>query len=586
MKNLYNIFSLVFITASVFTSCNYLDESPYDWAQPKDVFGMQATYERPVNQAYSYLQQGFNRVGGAFLDAATDDGVFVVNDGSIHRLARGFITSSSPVLSCWDRSYQGIRQALFVQKNLGEIDLVLDDRTSAEVLAIKNIYSGEMYALRAWYEFDLLRHYGGFPIVDKYYQLGDPELAAKGRDNFAECVQHISSLCDSAAKYLNVTPQGGNGGFGRMTKGAALAIKAKTLIFSASPLFNQSSNTNGLLGHVGANDAAIKTRWEAAAAACAEVINLKDGAEPVYTLFNTKTGGLTAYQRLFITTPNTNKEYIVFVTAPRSNGLENRQFPPTISNSSGGGSVPTQEFVDAFTKADGSDYTRGTLATQYSGRDPRFNVTVGYNGSVYRSNATIYTKLGTGATNDALNALIDRSTTSGYYLRKFLDVSVNFSAGSPSTAFHLFPLIRLADIYLLYAEAMNEAYGPAEDPNGYGLTAKDAVQKVRTRAEFGAADKFLTGVTETDAMREKIKQERRIELSFEEQRYFDLRRWMDGDMLNRPITGIRIEQSGTNVSHSYFNIDNQRRFESKMYLHPIPLSETLITPNIVQNPGW
>ncbi len=566
------------IIAMVLPACHYLDEKPYDWAQPVDVFSMEANYEKPVNQAYSYLQGGFNRISGAFLDAATDDGMCTVDASAIHRLSRGYITSSNPVVNCWSSAYKGIRQALFVQKGLSEIDLVLNNKTSDEVWAIKNRYSGEMYCLRALFEFDLLRHYGGYPILDKYYMLGDPELNDKKRGSFADCVSNITRLCDSAAKYLDVTPVGGNGGYGRMTKGAALAIKAKTLVFAASPLFNQNSNSNPLAGYVSPGSAAITERWQDAAEACAAVINLKNTAgKAVYALH-------ANYEKLFVTVPN--NEYIVSVTAPKSTDLENRQYPPSLSKNSGGGTVPSQEFADAFTKADGSDYTRADLAAQYRNRDPRFNMVMGFNGATYAGLGTIFTKRGEDATMDALNAVVDRSTNTGYYLRKFLDLNINFTKASPGTAFHVFPMIRLADILLLYAEAMNEAYGPDTDPHDFGLTARAAVQKVRSRAGFTAADKYLQDVVATSEMRIKIKNERRIELAFEEQRYFDLRRWMEGDKLNQPVNGIQIEQKNGTLTAEYFTVDALRRFETKMYLHPIPLNETMILPGIVQNPGW
>src|SRR5690606_14958149 len=140
---------------------------------------------------------------------------------------------------------------------------------------------------------------------------------------FAECVDHIISLCDSAAQYLAVTPVGGNGGFGRMTKGAALAIKAKALVFAASPLFNQSSNSNPVIGYVGQSESDVRARWDQAAEACAVVSNLKrpNGAN-IYSLRDN-------FTRLFFSSPN--NEYILFVGASRSNGLERRQFPPSIS---------------------------------------------------------------------------------------------------------------------------------------------------------------------------------------------------------------------------------------------------------------
>lgn len=577
MKKAYQIFiPLAFLMFSY--GCNYLDEKPYDWAQPSDIFSMEANYEKPINQAYSYITGGFNRISGSFLDAATDDGISTINGSAIHRLARGYVNSNSPVEESWSNCYLGIGQALFVQKSLNEIKLVLNNKTEAQVIEIKNTYSGEMYALRALFEFRLLQHYAGFPIVDKYLTLDDPELKTITRSSFADCVEHIVNLCDSATKYLNPTPVGAAGGYGRMTRGAALAIKAKTLVYAASPLFNQAANTNPLTGYANPS-AGVQARWERAAEACAAVINLRNESGALaYSLYNN-------YEKLFITNPNS--EYIVMATAPKSNSLENRQYPPSLSNSAGGGTVPTQEFVDAFTKNDGADYARtADPSSQYRNRDPRFNVVVGYNGSSYGARGTILTKVGDGATIDGLNVVEDMSTNTGYYLRKFLDVNVNFKVASPATTFHVFPIIRLADILLLYAEAMNEAYGFNQDPKGFGLTAAGAVQRVRTRAGFAGTDKFLIGISSVERMREKIKQERRIELSFEEQRYFDLRRWLEGDKLNQPVGGIRIDQKGAVLDYDYFTVDDLRKFEQRMYLHPIPLNETLISPQIQQNPGW
>ncbi|MCX6326594.1 MAG: RagB/SusD family nutrient uptake outer membrane protein [Bacteroidia bacterium] len=575
------IILVISFTTLLLTRCEYLDEKPYDWAQPDDVFTDESNYMRPINQAYSYMKGGFDRISSSFLDAATDDGIGTVSGSSIYLLSSGFVTSSSPVEGCWDQSYKGIRQALFVQKNLAEQKLILTKKTELEVAIIKSVYSGEMYALRALYEFDLLRHYGGYPIIDKYYLFDDPEIAQKTRDSFEDCVISIVNICDSAIKYLDVEPSSGS--YGRMSKGMAMAIKAKTLVYSASPLFNQPGNSNPLTGYAGITDADVKTRWEAAAAACAAVINLKKSTgTSKYVLY----AAANAYEKLFVTCPN--DEYIVFRAAPKSNDLENRQYPPSISNNSGGGTVPSQEFVDAFTNADGSDYVRGIPANQYTSRDPRLSVIVGYNGSTYGLRGKIYTKTGTGATLDALNSVDDKSTNTGYYLRKFLDTNVSFSVVPPATAFHLFPIIRLADIYLLYAEAMNEAYdGIDVDPKGYGLTAKGAIGKVRIRAGFPlATDKYLLGVTTRVQMREKIKNERRIELCFEEQRYFDLRRWMDGAKLAQPINGIRIEDNSGTLNYSYFEVDAQRKFDTKMYLHPIPLSEIKISTGLDQNPGW
>ncbi len=564
------------LTPFLLTGCEYLNEEPYHWITSDDIFTIESSYILPVNEAYRYIRGGFNRVNGAFLEASIDDGMSTIRTSNVHKIARGYISANSPIENCWSNSYQGIRQALFAHKYLQETTLMLNGRTEEQIQELKDIYCSELVCLRALFEFELLRHYGGYPIIDQLYDLGDNAVVDQiGRSSFEECVNHIVELCDTAAAGLGVAPQGGNGAYGRMTKGVAMAIKAKTLLFAASPLYNQEGNTNPLLGYTDLTE--LKARWEAAAKACDDIFKLN-----VYEL--TAVTDAAPYEAMFNISPN--KEYILFNTEAKGNAIERRHYPPTLSISQGGGTVPTQELVDAFTMADGIDFVRSASGDpQYSGRDPRLNAVIGYNGSKY-GKRTIYTQVGDGQTPDALNVYVDRSTTTGYYLAKFCKRDIDFEGAKPTTTFHLFPIIRLADIYLAYAEAMTNAYGPDSDPKGYGMTAKQAVAAVRARAGF-TTDVFLDGVTTKEAMMKKIKQERRVELCFEEQRYYDLRRWMDGDVLNKPVTGIRIENNDGELSYSYFEADKDRRFDDRMYYHPIPYSVIQKSKGVIaQNPGW
>lgn len=153
-----------------------------------------------------------------------------------------------------------------------EADLVLQNKTEEDIQTFKDTYCAETECLQALFEFNLLRHYGGFPIVDRIYEVDDPELQTKARDSFKDCVNHIVQLCESAAAVLKVDPEGGNGSYGRMTKGMALAIKAKTLLYAASPLYNRTDNNDPLLGYTDGSD--VTERWKLAAKACADVINL------------------------------------------------------------------------------------------------------------------------------------------------------------------------------------------------------------------------------------------------------------------------------------------------------------------------
>lgn len=556
------------------TGCDFLGQTPADYASINDAFGYENTYQKNVNQCYAYIKNGYNRVDGAFLDAATDDGTATMQSSDIHKLAQGFQSSSSPIESCWSNSYDGISQTLFTEKYLREVSLFMNGKTDTQVKTIKDNCIAQALGLRALYEFDLLRHYGGFPILDHFMEFSDPAFKTLKRNSFEECVKNIVYLCDTALTNLNVA----DAEFGRMEKGTVLAIKAKTLVFASSALYNQSGNQNPLTGYVNPSPEDIQSRWEKAAAACAAVFNLKNGTGYRYALS-------TNYATLFNSCPN--NEFIAFFAIAKGNALENRQYPFTLSKSQGGGTVPSQQFVDAFTNSDGSTYTRlSTAPPAYAGRDKRFDMIVGYNGSTYGALGKIYTQLGTGETSDGLNKQQDRSTTTGYYLKKFLDTNINFSIGTPVTTFHLFPIIRLADIYLLYAEAMTQAYGFDVDPNGFGLTAKAAIQKVRTRAGFSGTDKYYDGATDKASQLQKIYDERRIELCFEECRYFDLRRWMKTDVLKQPIKGMKIQNDNGTLTYTEITVDDKRTFEDRMYFTPIPLTETQIFTGLQQNPGW
>lgn len=571
------IYIISFITLLILPACDFMDEIPTEWHTPEAAFQLETTYERNINQGYAYIRNGYNRINGAFLDAATNDATATMQNSNIHKLAQGFYNSQSPILNVWNSSYTGIRQTHFTEKYLKEVQLFLNGKTEQDVMNIKKEGIAQMWALRALYEFDLLQHYGGYVIIDSYMEIADPRFNTLARSSFEACVNNIVTLCDSAAKYLSVK----HASFGRMEKGMAMAIKAKTLLYAASALYNRPANTNPLVGYVNASAVDVENRWKAAAAALAEVINLKNGAANRYVLH-------ANYATLFNAAPNQNNEYIVFYATAQSNGLERRQYPPTLSFTSGGGTVPSQQFVDAFTNADGSTYTRAPgAAPVYTGRDPRFNMIVGYDGSSYAPRGTIYTRLGDGETNDGLNKVKDFSTTTGYYLRKFLSTTINFSVGSPGNTYHLFPFIRLADVLLMYAEAMTQAYGFESDPLGYGLTAKAAVEMVRKRAGFNnATDQYLVGATTKEQQLQKIYDERRIELAFEEARYFDLRRWMKTDELTEPIKGMRIDNNGGTLTYTEITVDNQRVFEEKMYFAPIPKNEILVFPALQQNPGW
>jgi hypothetical protein len=259
-----------------------------------------------------------------------------------------------------------------------------------------------------------------------------------------------------------------------------------------------------------------------------------------------------------------------------TNNLEAANFPPTLF---GNGRVnPTQNLVDAFPMANGypiTDPASGYVATNpYNGRDPRLKNYILVNGGTM-SNKTIWTKTDA-PTNDAVNVL-PTSTRSGYYLRKLLREDVNMNPSSTSTQKHYPVHIRYTEIFLAYAEAANEAWGP----DGMGAntySARNVIAAIRKRAGITQPDNYLATITTKEAMRSLIRNERRLELSFEGFRFWDLRRWKAP--LTEPAKGVIIN----NNTYTIQSIEN-RQYSDFMYYGPIPLTE-VSKANLTQNKGW
>lgn len=564
------VIGTMFCLLAGLSSCDYLDQEPIEYWQAEDIFQDPGRALQALNTAYQFVPGGYGRISNAFQDGATDDGAYVDPTHNIYKLAQGFATSMNPIDESWSENYQGIRRTFYFEENIHY--LINWDRQTEEYIAdAKAQWVAESQCLRALYYFDLLRRYGGVPLVTEMMSLEDSKVKELNRSNFSDCVDHIVNLCTEAAKILKETPWAGDAG--RMTKGAALAIKAKTLAYAASPLYNGVSNP--LLGYTDSN---VQKRWELAAEALKEVIEMPNSPYALHTNFTL----------MFTDAPSANKEYIVMKTNPQAHGMESTQFPPSISG--GGGTCPTQNLAEEFEMRDGSPYDPSKGLMQFENRDPRFAATFLYDGMEFKSpdgnnnKGKFYTHIGEDATLDALGSVNNKSTLTGYYLRKLVNPAIDLTKTTTGNTYHIYPIIRLADIYLLYAEAMNEAYGPTQVPEGYTLSAVDAVNKVRTRASVGMPT--ITAAT-TPELKGKIVHERRVEFAFEEQRYYDLKRWKLAEQeLSKPVTGLRLVKSGGKMTASVFNVDANRRFTSKMYYAPIPYTEIRLSPNVVQNPEW
>lgn len=564
MKAIKYIF-MICCTVLGASSCDYLDQHPYEYWQPEETF---IDYDKTIqmlNSVYISMPNWSKNDYGAFLDASTDDAAYVDPSNSMYKLGQGFVTEISPIENQWASLYSGIRRTLYFEQY---IPLLQNNAgwTDAQVNTYKDLAVAESKSVRALYYFELIKRYGGVPLVQKTYTLDDNEITTLPRNNFADCVEYIVNLCNEAIEVFDRNNYKMNlyRGFGYLSSSACpMAIKAKTLTYAASPLFNNVQNP--LLGYTDSN---VTERWKKAAKALKAVMDLDPAKLKLYS----------SYEKLFIVQPNQNTEYIVYTGSPKSYSMESALYPPSLLGT--GGTCPSNNFVSAFEKKDGTPNTMDA-PDRFTNMDPRFDVTVVYDGATLGARGKI--NISDPNSQDAIGKVSLRSTVTGYYLRKFLDTNINLAAGSISNTYHYFPVIRLADIILLYAEAMNEVYGP-NDPADLGMTAIDALQLVRTRA--GITTKYTT--TSQTEMTAKIRNERRIELSFEDQRYFDLRRWKTAEtVLNQPLMGFRIEKEEGNITSAReFVVDGQRKFYSKMLYAPIPYSEMQINGNLVQNPGW
>lgn len=581
MKSLIKIF--VVLSLLSFYSCEDMLEPQLDGSLSEDgIWGNTVRAFGFLNNAYNNLPNGYNRISGAMLDAASDDAVCPDPVNAIHTFYNGNWSPFNTVDSAWELNYEGIRK---VNTFLAKIDQVPLPRTSnalgtdESILRTRERMKGEAYFLRALFYFELLKRYGGVPLTDSI--LSPAEAVNLPRASADATFDFILNDCDSAMARLprkyGASPVmvGYNDAkeIGRATSGAALALKARTLLYRASPLFNTNNDP---------------TRWTEAAAAAQNVIS--------YTLNADGTGGAVYSLNRFTSTVNMSDLFstnavlplyhpeIIFSTQYYTN-TSVEQWNAPISFGAKGMTNPTQNLVDAFPMRTGIPIHQPGSGYDPKqpllNRDPRLAMTVLGNGmefSVNDKSGNVQTFVnGTDGPGAYPNA-----TQTGYYLRKFLMPLAVWDGRSVNVS-RTWILFRLAEMHLNYAEARNEAIGP--DAEVY-----QAIKALRMRAGLRPSD-VQPGLSQ-EQMREVIRTERRIELAFEEHRFFDIRRWRLLDsaserekILNIKGARISIDENG-NWQYQTDHLVQERLFEDKMYLFPIPAAEMLKSNAIEQNPGW
>ncbi|MCW3089919.1 MAG: hypothetical protein JWP81_988 [Ferruginibacter sp.] len=533
------------------------------WDQ-SDSLGIVADYF--VNNLYNYLPDGFNRIDGDYLDAATDDAIPSRNSTQIAYFTNGRVSTLNYPDPYFSKAYAGIRRVNILLANLPKMAL----KNDPVYATTKQYWKAEGRFIRAMCYWELVKRFGSAPLIgDKVFTLNDNlELP---RNSFEDCIEYIVGECDAIKDSLR-TDLVSTTDWGRIGKGAALALKSRVLLYAASPLYNgggieKSESLKKLNGYT---DYKVE-RWTRAANAAKDVLDISAFKLEV------------EFRNVFTTLRST--EIILATQRAKTTDLENNNSPVgfnTASITSRGYTSSTQELVDAFPMNTGKAITEVgsgyTPQNPYSNRDSRLQFTVFCNGNRWVSR-NIETFDG-GKDRPGGSAI---QTKTGYYARKFMGYFDNpastFTAYSAQS--HNFILFRLGEILLNYAEALNES--------GRTTEAYAPLIELRKRAKITAGTGSLYGLKaalpQLD-MRKLIQNERRIELAFEEHRFWDIRRWkLASTLLNGKLHGIRITKTGSTLTYAVEEVADVR-FADRLYKMPIPYSEISKNKNLLQNEGW
>lgn len=597
MKKIYYLLIILFIAGLAGCEDDFLDQTVTTDLDEEAVFSDSSYTVAFLTDIYTDI--GFSsapdRFGdGGFLFRQVTGGLQTASDEATPRVINRittdmqFITGTvNPIIidaAAWNVPYENIRKVNQFLKHLPGTPLKDD---------LKKTYAAEARFLRAWYYAILLQHFGGVPLIGDKVFSPDEQIPAV-RNTYEECVNYIVAECDAAAKALIVKPRGRD--FGRAGAGACMALKARVLLYAASPLHNGGGFAPGhpaeaLVGYPAANE----ERWKKAADAAKELIDLgayqlyvSDGLAEIPGKLNGVPEPGFGFYGQFLASDYTSfgafNGIILMKMEDMGQGRE-RLFQPPSRGGSGGGGFPYQETVDAFGMSNGKAITDPDSGydplNPYANRDPRFYYSIIYDQDMLSPGGPdasyepvdIYrgTYEGSPATQDAVHT----GTPTGYYINKMLHRSItanSFIEGPQSR-----PLIRYAEILLSFAEAMNEYAGPTPE-------VFEAVELVRQRA--GLDPYQLDPGLSREEMRAAIRNERRVELAFEGFRFWDVRRWMIAEETqNRVMHGMEVLRNGTEVRFNEFAV-REHQFRRAMYFWPIPQIETGKSPELIQNPYY
>ena len=598
MKHGHIFKAIVIIVFLITASCNddFLETRPLDGYADPAVWGDLSLVENYINEAYSRISEPFT--SGRTLGMIVDEGHYRSGYQGPHSHTRSLLTpddipgwSMLTRYRSWPDLYASIRICNVFFGNLDNIPA-----QTPEQEALKSRLTGEAYFLRAKFYHHLTKVFGGVPIVDRAYAPGEDFNIA--RSSYEDCVEFMVNDLDMAATLLPLTHTGAAAG--RATKGAAMALKARILMFAASDLYNTEVFPGylhrELIGYTGGNQ---QQRWQRARDAAKEVIDLG-----VYSLYNRNPDPVQNYVEYFISRETEEDIFWRYYTS----AIWNRNIIGRTSESpgwfGGGFNTPLGDLVDDMEMADGSKFDWGNpehAALPYENREPRFYANILYDGATWRPRDAGLTRIdpigivqtgGYEEWDETTNSIIiehgldspgskdiwlsHEASYTGYYLRKFSDPAKLHLNESQDGSYRW---LRYGEILLNYAEACIEL-GDFEEARTY-------INMVRDRAG-------LPGVTESgNELRERYRKERRIELMFEDHRYFDVRRWVIGpEAYDKEVSAVEIvyelQEDKTTAEIPTVTAYKFEKWEwhDRAYFHPILRTEMLRNDLLVQNPYY
>lgn len=645
-KQKLSILAIVLSLVMVLPACKkYLDIVPDNVATIDNAFTLRNEAEKYLFTCYSFLPKNgdpLNNMGmmaGDEIWSTLDEREFISYGW---RAARGGQNAAEPLMDAWNGRYQGggpgdnyglfkaIRNCNIFIENVSDLskvpDITLDERQR---------WLAEVKFLKAYYHFLLLRMYGPIPLVDKNIDVSaqEDEVRVK-RMPFDDGVNFINNLIDEALPSLPQIITDRSTELGRITKPIALAIKAKLLITAASPLFNGNPDYANFKDKDGVNlfnatyDA---NKWVKAAAAAKAAVDAAEFAGFKLYKFPNSTFKLSDTTLLQLTIKgalterfNLNTEHVWANPNSRTGNLQRTAMPRLATTVVVGSArqqlAPPIKIAEMFYSSNGVpinedkvlDFTnRYTLRTAVKSerfyvkegyttarlnfdREPRFYADLGFDGGVwYKYDSPTNSDEGTFVLEGKSTQVAGANNfgwynETGYFVKKVVDWNMVNGSNGASYRDYPWPEIRLADIYLMYAEALNESLGgPTEEVYTY-------INKVRTRAGLKTVQEAWTNFsnnptkyTTKNGMREIIQQERLIEMAFEGSRYWDIKRWKRAaEMFNQPITAWSVNQPTAAEYYRVRTIHPQNFVAPRDYLTPIRTYDLTVNPKLVQNPGW